>query len=56
MTKSPDRRVPLTAVNFAEIDRIRGELTMTEYLNTLLTQILQPVKLPIIHPTSLKKS
>lgn len=56
MTKSPDRRVPLTAVNFAEIDRIRGELSMTEYLNALLTQILQPVKLPVIHPSSSTKS
>ncbi|EKU97053.1 hypothetical protein Lepto7375DRAFT_1094 [Leptolyngbya sp. PCC 7375] len=45
-TKPIDRRVPLTSLNYAAAKRLAGdECTVTEFVNTILSQVLQPVQL-----------
>ena len=42
-----DRRVPLSAAAYkAALDRA-GELSLSEFVSTVLIQVLQPVNLPV---------
>jgi len=42
-----DRRVPLSAAAYqAALDRA-GELSLSEFVNTVLIQVLQPITLPV---------